>query len=462
MQRERSPGVKLIFAGLVAAVLIVPLMMVYALVFDRENQSQQAQSQITAGWGGTQIVAGPVLVLPYIDRVTRNEEVDGTVRVVTRDVRREMYVSPQRQSVEAAIDPDRKGYAIYESVVYETAFKGEASFALTEEFAELDIEREALLLDEAELRFGVSDPRGLRDNVQVIAGGEALTLSPGNGPMATGGQGFSTPLDWTGAAPLDVRWSFAVRGSRSLGFVPRGGATQWQVTSPWPHPSFTGDFLPSERELSADGFAATYSGITNLTLGAKLITLSDSGTARVPMGDGAMVEMAREAPSRADSGPSRVAVIGLTDPVDLYSQVDRAVKYGFLFIGFTFAAFLMFDVVGGARVAAAEYLLDRRGAGALLCDAARFCRSGGLCACLSDRGGGDYRAGHGLQCRSPWHLAARGLYRRDARWAIWRAVCAAQSGDVFAGDRIGAAVRRAGGHHVCHALGRLVGGAGSA
>ena len=39
-------------------------------------------------------------------------------------------------------------------------------------------------------------------------------------------------------------------------------------------------------------------------------------------------------------------------------------KYGFLFIGFTFLAFLMFDVVAGAKVAAAEYLLT--GAGLVL------------------------------------------------------------------------------------------------
>ena len=32
-------------------------------------------------------------------------------------------------------------------------------------------------------------------------------------------------------------------------------------------------------------------------------------------------------------------------------------KYGFLFIGFTFLALLMFDVVGGVRVAPVEYLL---------------------------------------------------------------------------------------------------------
>ena len=39
-------------------------------------------------------------------------------------------------------------------------------------------------------------------------------------------------------------------------------------------------------------------------------------------------------------------------------------KYGFLFIGFTFLAFLLFDIVGGARVAAAEYLMT--GAGLVL------------------------------------------------------------------------------------------------
>ena len=61
---------------------------------------------------------------------------------------------------------------------------------------------------------------------------------------------------------------------------------------------------------------------------------------------------------------SQIAQVGLIQPVDLYSQVDRATKYGFLFIGFTFLAFLMFDVIGGVRVSAVEYLLV--GAGLVL------------------------------------------------------------------------------------------------
>ena len=66
----------------------------------------------------------------------------------------------------------------------------------------------------------------------------------------------------------------------------------------------------------------------------------------------------------ASAGPARAVTVGLVEPVNLYSKVDRSVKYGFLFIGFTFLAFLLFDVVGGAKVAVAEYLLT--GAGLVL------------------------------------------------------------------------------------------------
>jgi inner membrane protein len=59
----------------------------------------------------------------------------------------------------------------------------------------------------------------------------------------------------------------------------------------------------------------------------------------------------------ADVGTPQTASINLIQPVDLYSRVNRATKYGFLFIGFTFLALLMFDVIGGVRVSAVEYLL---------------------------------------------------------------------------------------------------------
>jgi len=337
--KERSPGFRLFLAGVVAIVLIVPLMMTYALVYDREQQSRTAQASITEGWGGAQTITGPVLVIPFMENATRTETVDGQTRNTVTRVRRELFVSPAYQTIDTAIDPDRKGYAIYESVVYETDVNGTASFALPDDLARHGVRRDALLFGQAEMRFGISDPRGLKDDASVTVSGEPSQLQPGNGAMATGGSGFSTFIDWNGHGTLDVEWRYGLRGSRSLSLVPRGGETEWHVTSPWQHPSFTGSFLPDSREIGEAGFTASYDGITNLALGRALVSTEESG----------------------DVQPASIALV---DPVDLYSQVDRAVKYGFLFIGFTFAAFLMFDIVGGARVASAEYLLA--GAGLVL------------------------------------------------------------------------------------------------
>jgi len=339
MNQHRSPAMRLFLVGAIAALLIVPLMMVYWLVYDRQSQSQTAQTAITAGWGGAQTVTGPLLVIPFEAEVTTSEEVNGQTRSrVTRE-RRALYIAPTRQSLTTSIDPDRKRYAIYESVVYDSAVAGTARFDLPQDLARLGIAPDSLLLDQAELRFGVADPRGLRDDAAVTVAGAPLRLQPGNGPAATGGAGFSALVEWTGTAPLAVEWRYGLRGSHSLSLIPRGGETEWQVTSAWQHPGFTGSFLPDDKTVSAQGFTASYAGITNLALGKPLFAIED------------------------DTAPA-TAVISLVDPVDLYSQVDRSVKYGFLFIGFTFAAFLLFELVGGARVASAEYLLT--GAGLVL------------------------------------------------------------------------------------------------
>ena len=92
MARERSPGMKLLFAALVGAALIIPLLMVYALVSDRQHQARVAQDSIAAGWAGPQVVSGPVLVIPYTDERVTNEVVDG--RTVTTGKVRALFVDP--------------------------------------------------------------------------------------------------------------------------------------------------------------------------------------------------------------------------------------------------------------------------------------------------------------------------------------------------------------------------------
>ncbi|MCB2046660.1 MAG: cell envelope integrity protein CreD [Novosphingobium sp.] len=367
--KERSPGIKLLLAGLIGLCLMIPLMLVYALVYDRQDQSRTAQASINSGWGGPQAIAGPVVVVPFKTTEVQNEEVGGKAITRTVEVERLLYISPVENRVSTQIDPQERRKSIYSSVLYEARVSGKASFALPDDLPRFGVKPEGLLWDRAELRMGASDARGLTKGGTLVAGGKALAVEPGKGPGSTGGQGFFAFLPWDGQGKLDVDYAFGLRGSRSLSLVPRGGQTSWQVKSSWRNPSFSGAFLPDGRKIGEDGFSAGYT-VDKLALGQPPVATEDLGPPVIDAEPGMDFSVPMRPPtvgasaSEMVSGQSRAVTVGLVEPVDLYSKVDRSVKYGFLFIGFTFLAFLLFDVVGGARVAAAEYLMT--GAGLVL------------------------------------------------------------------------------------------------
>jgi inner membrane protein len=349
---ERSPGVKLGLALLVGFLLSIPLIAVWALVYDRQNQSQTAQTSIAEGWGGPQTIGGPLLVIPYLGTTTETVEEGGKQVTRTKSVWREVTLAPEAVTLDSRLKPERRQRSIYEAVVYEANVSGKARFVLPADLSRFGVEAGTLALDRAQLRFGVSDARGLfGPPPRVKVDGAALELQPGNGLAATGGAGFYA---WVDARPIVGKamvsdFAFDFRGNGWLTLSPRAGDTTWTITSPWPNPSFQGGFLPASRSVAADGFKATYR-IGNLALGQALVQTNEAAT----------VNTAAEMPSRGylNIDPGKYdARVTLVQPVDLYDQVNRATKYGFLFIGFTFLAFLMFDVIGGVRVSSVEYLL---------------------------------------------------------------------------------------------------------
>ena len=355
---ERTPGAKLLIAILIGAALAIPIFCVWLLVYDRQSQSQQATASITEGWGGAQAIAGPILAVPYRTIATETVIENGKSVTRSRDVMRELTLAPDQAQVTTAMAPERRKRSIYEAVVYDAKFEGTARFAFPPDLNRYGVKIEDMDLSRAELRFGVTDPKGLGANPRVDVNGESLRLQPGGG--SGGGRGFYAWIDagQLTLRPIAVRYSFGLRGHSSLTLAPQAGETRWTVKSAWPHPSFGGDFLPEKRVINEKGFDAAYN-IGNLALGRSLITTGDVGqsnlTERIQVGPGYDNVIATA--GARDAAAVQRATIGLIQPVDLYSQVDRSAKYGFLFVGFTFLALLMFDVIGGVRVSAVEYLL---------------------------------------------------------------------------------------------------------
>lgn len=350
----RTPGAKLIVALLLGLLLAIPLFAVYALVWDRQSQADTARTAIVQGWGAPQRLAGPVLVIPYHAQSTETVTENGreTTRAIT--VQRELTLAPDRADIATDVRPERRRKSIYEAVIFTADASGTARFGLPADLERAGVSAGQLDLSRAELRFGLSDPRGLVGAPpEVTAGGRSAPVRPGRGPVETAGAGFVAPVDarTLTAAPLPVTFRFTFRGNASLGLMPQAGDTRWRVISRWASPGFSGGFLPAERRIGAEGFSATWR-VGNIALGRALASTADAGRT-----DAAPPPAERLPEAAATSADSYEAKVDLISPVDLYSQVDRSVKYGFLFIAFTFGAFLLFDVIGGVRVAMPEYLL---------------------------------------------------------------------------------------------------------
>jgi len=351
---ERSPGRKFLMVLMLGFLLTIPLFATWLLVYDRQSQSETAQQSIVSGWGGEQVFTGPKMVLPYSAAVQETVEQNGKSVTRTNIVQREFFLAPEKVTLDTGLKTQTKKRAIYEVVVYDSNIIGSAVFKLPDDFERNGIAKSDIDFTRAELRFGLSDARGLAGNNSVTVDGEKLTLKPGKGLGETGNSGFFAWVDASGLIDGGMETDFAVRfkGNESLTIAPHAGLTEWTVHSQWPHPSFTGSFLPEteETKVTAKGFEAKYV-ITNLALGSSLVSMQQGAQ----VNPGSALERGQFQPDSGSAAAS--ATVNLIQPVDLYGQVDRAAKYGFLIIGFTFVAFLLFDLIGGVRISSVQYIL---------------------------------------------------------------------------------------------------------
>lgn len=204
------------------------------------------------------------------------------------------------------------------------------------------------------IMMAVGDARGIR-TAQLTLGEQTLALKPGTfHPTYSRGLHAVLPETVRGQAPgLSISMDLELVGTERIAIVPLGGNTEVQMTSSWPHPSFGGRFLPSEREVKKDGFSAQW----------RLSSLATTAQADIEKGSRICIGGYDDSPSDYAPGgatPRDCADsfnVAFVDPVNPYSLSDRATKYGVLFIALTFVAVGLFELMKKLRVHPVQYLL---------------------------------------------------------------------------------------------------------
>ena len=326
-------GLKAALVAFLTLALLVPLGMIHGTVVERQQYRQQAVASVTESHAGAQVIAAPVLVIPYVERV-RVEATDADGNPVVRTERRNgRWVRfPARAATTGRLVPSVRKRGLHEVRVYELQATIDADFdvALPADPAG------ALTIGTPWLSLSIADVRGLAGTPALAVDGRPLALAQGPGAQRDD-QGLHAFL---GAVPAPgarlrfrARASYALGGTETLAIAPIAGDNRIELVSRWPHPQFAGRFLPRSHRIGGDGFRARWD-ISALAAGTQAQYLSGAALARVD-----------------------ALSIGLVDPVNVYSQVDRATKYGVLFVLLTFGVFFFLEAVRSLPIHPVQYAL---------------------------------------------------------------------------------------------------------
>jgi len=346
---------KMLFVLGMTIAIMIPLMLIRGTIGERQSYRAQAIENIARSSAGAQAFSGPVLVVPYTEIVEVEEKNDKgeLVRKVKRDGASGRWTFfPDRLDVQGRLIPNTRRLGLHEVRVYELQAVARAGF-----HARIPPDENPGLprrIGQPWLGYGIADVRGLAGTPQLRVDGRHVELEEGFGSREGGGLHVRLPIPAAGSQlKLETDLDMKLAGTESLALVPLARSNTFRLRSAWPHPRFGGDFLPRQPGVSAKGFDAQWE-VSSLASNAQAQFLagktlpsmqSDRGYGH---GDGGNM------PAFDTSGID-AAGVSLVDPVNIYSQADRASKYGLLFVVLTFAGFFMFELIKQLPIHPVQY-----------------------------------------------------------------------------------------------------------
>ncbi|HEV2854139.1 MAG TPA: cell envelope integrity protein CreD [Thermoanaerobaculia bacterium] len=327
---------KMLVIGFLIVLLLIPLAMVGSLVMERKSRSGEAAEEVASTWGRSQVLAGPVLTVPYLQHVKNEKGVAVTLTSYARFL-------PETLDVGGDVKTEKRSRGIFEVAVYRTDLRWKGAFARPD-FGVWRIAPEDVLWQDAYLAVGVPDMRGITSGVNLQWGNRTLQLAPGGGEEGLWSSGLRVPVPGLAESKPGEVYAFvfdlSLNGSRSLSFLPFGQETRVALQSPWPSPSFTGSFLPVQRTVGGTGFEALWN-----------VSWFGRSYPQQWRADEAAEVASAEAINNSAFG------VQLFVPVDAYQKTERARKYGVLFLLLTFLTFFLYEQFNPFSLHPVQYLL---------------------------------------------------------------------------------------------------------
>ena len=340
---QRALLIKAVLIAAVFIVVLIPLSMIHGIVNERAARQRAVAQEIASSSFGKQIFAGVVLSLPYTEEYDIDVGEGRDKRTEKRQIERVLRLFPAESELTGAVQVGQKHRGLFRVRTFDWQLSARGDFVLD---GRTKVERtrtdSRIVWGQSVMSLGLSDPRGLAGTPVLEWQGRSMAFERGSGlaGMASGLHAVTPSFDPTQPQRLAYAIRMNLQGTEALAVVPLADSNRVTLTSDWPHPSFRGQFLPQpqSQQVNKDGFKAHW---TASALASNVQQQMQS-----------FVEAKKDGLNSIER-----LEVAFIDPIDIYSLSDRAVKYGFLFVGLTFGCFLLFEVLKRLPIHPAQYAL---------------------------------------------------------------------------------------------------------
>jgi inner membrane protein len=287
--------------------------------------------EIATGWGRSQEIVGPFLVVPYQYEET---EVDAKGATTLRTFTHHGTFLPTRLQVGGDLVVEPRSRGIFTAPVYKADLQISGAFQKPD-FTELGIAESKIKWEAAEIVFEIADARAIQNAARLQWGENAIAFEPGLGARQAARPGIRASVGDAVLSETAFSVDLSLNGSQSIRFAPLGRENEVKLNANWGDPSFQGAWLPRTHDVQADTFTAEWS-----------IPYLGRSYPEYWTGDG-------------DIDKLNLSLFGvdLISPVDAYRQTERSIKYAILFLALTFTVIWLFEALGRAQVHFIQYAL---------------------------------------------------------------------------------------------------------
>jgi inner membrane protein len=322
MKWHSSLTIKMILLAFLSLFLLAPLEMIKSIIQERQANSDNVKKEISSQWAGSQVISGPVLNIPV--RITpEKKDAESYLEV--------LHIMPDKLNIAGKVLTEKRHRSIYQAVVFNADLVVSGLFSIPET---ANANNREILWSEAYYSMGISDNRGIKGSVFLndgITDNEAMPGLKDNELFATGITFPAQVSKEKSSVPFNIKLN--ISGTEGLKFTPVGKTTEVALESPWISPGFNGKFLPADRNITDNGFNASWI-ITNLN---RNFPQSWTGKSFNAEADSFGVDFVLQ--------------------VDHYQKSLRSAKYGILFIALTFLALIFAELAIGENIHLFHYIL---------------------------------------------------------------------------------------------------------